>query len=1475
MLHNEPLFAQYWVTAPEEVTRDEAMKNALPPTVNQLISEVKDAIDLRYFLHQKEMREGLEQEASILTTKYIEKLEPLWKADDVEIIKIKEELKSLLKKFEYDGNDTTTNEKYLAAYREGLPLLFDIFHIIDTQSIPVDLLKTTMLSLFDGMNLCFPGVHTRAAYAWMQLCAPTPQHHLMNMRQEMAKKEALLRIRKLSLMKEEGMAGNEIHFLNSILNYCAFIFGLMKIDDSFALDLSSVNIYPTSWNAYQWHNELKKIAQEMAPLLTPQVVFEMLAENITDEILTFKNDAEQSDKIINLLDRYGPDDDFQLAYNAMTVTGKLQPKSELHQNIRISLLRRSNALKYADMGSEKQLSLTPTVTLHQLPDPSFHYVTESSFFGSSPKTLPLVNYFLQSASGYSVSLEKYDDEASLKTDIQKHLVPLPAFIKIGETVYFYGKNHGRPGLVKSKWASNFLDEKVWNDDSINLSNECYQAIAEQKAYDEPQPLELLQKLNTLLFPNTVLSFLSLFTTDALTQLSKSGWSNLTKFVIEHAEFDINKKIEFFFGKNTQKESMTYKPYFEMAIACGQDDAVRQLLVFAKAALTGEQCKVECLGLRCMDTHDVGTYLHLAVFYGHLNIVDQLLLLLDSDELLSFIDISNRKDETALFIAGKKGYIDIMDRLLIYYEPSHRLRILMIELEVAVEKGEISAIENLLTAVSVEDQLFCRKMLLWFAARDGRLEVIQRLLSGLNYTDRFAYLIQESVDQQTPLFIAARKGHFKVVEELLKGLTPEDSLKYITMVTRYGDTPLYIACYYGNVEVVYRLLACLADSHRLTYQTQTTLSGLTPFFVAAKNEREAVIKILLSNVPSTERLAYLKKTYTEENRTALYIAVKNRHIGVIKELLADLTPAERLEYILQSGDDGETVLYVAAMDASLDVLTCLLTSLDVADRLKALSKASAEGATPLMIASHRGHVSVVKTLLKNLSHVDRLLCIKQASIKYGVTALIVAVSENHFDVIEALLAGQTSKERFECLMQTKSHGETALYVAAIRDYLFIVRQLLKNLTALQHLDFLMQGDSKGNTPLSAAAQSGALNSVIQLLTTLTPLVRFEYIKQANIDGETPLFLAASHDHLVIVKQLLKNLTVDERFEYITQANKGGMTPLYSASYYGNDKTVEELLKNITPEMRSAYLKQKNKGGRTALFSAAENGHWNVVDILLKNMKPSERLDCIIQTDNNILSVINVAAMNGHTLVIERLLANLAPHERLPCIMPSNLDSLTPLFYAAQEGYLNVINILIANTFSSELLIFPLSSTSEELLNFAETRNVLPEMNEFLRENSPDQEGNVILTPMDIAKVMGHQEIVVYLQKQKELANNFVYQYAQKINEKIAFASSKKWADLVTLLENHKNNMINSEMKIEQSLVEHKTEIEVFKSKLKNTPNQSIYVSRNVFYGSCDFETSEKKQFISDIEKTIENFGMRRHSGFTVVNENHRRSICRCM
>ena len=758
MLRRQPklTFTSYWVTVPPEPVPDEKMACTLPPVTTQLLNEVKNEDDLGEFLQNKDKSDALKQEVVVkLIDPFYKKFQTLWQDDRETLDKIRVQQEELIKKFDYDGKGSVARGSYFAFYREGLPLFFNILHTVEQEpkSFSEDFLKTTMLYLFDQMDLCPPGILTRMNYAAMRLWPGTPEHELLKIRQEIAEKIILLKLRQHPIMQIDLIEPYEIHFFNSISNYLAKRFGLKKIEgDFYAMDLSEPNPYdPFTDDQYQWFIDLKQIADDIAPLLTRRAVFEQLAEKIAGEIRTFKKDSERDDKINALLDQYGSDDDFQIANNVIDMeTGELQSWELFLQNIRITLFKRS-ATQNRITFPPKQIALTPTLTLHLFSDESFNYVVEAASYGSKPRAIPLSNYLLKAAEGYPVSLVQQDDSEKLQSELKKNAITPLALIKCGDRVETYGMVEGEPTLAEFKLHPSLID---WSQESTTLSNELYGIIAEHKAHDELSPLELLTRINEqlLLHSMTVLSgydikliselpgndknrakantiylssaeeicifrdprgvvqtvsleagdgdiinlyiphhlkdralkelilknisknhtLLSLFTSKALSLLSKKGFSNIVLSLLRNWSITWNQKMELFFDGRS---------VFLMAVSWGHADLVRELMEFARL-----KCATDSVWIKRVfgPTSCGQTPLHLAAEYGHLSVVKTLI----SSALCP--DILTTTSTCPLFslamLAQQNNTLSAMEEFLQNNEPDQEGLVKMTPIDIAKIMG---------------------------------------------------------------------------------------------------------------------------------------------------------------------------------------------------------------------------------------------------------------------------------------------------------------------------------------------------------------------------------------------------------------------------------------------------------------------------------------------------------------------------------------------------------------------------------------------------------------------------------------------------------------------------------------------------------------------------------------------------------------------------------------------------------------------
>src|SRR3990167_4559299 len=238
-----------------------------------------------------------------------------------------------------------------------------------------------------------------------------------------------------------------------------------------------------------------------------------------------------------------------------------------------------------------------------------------------------------------------------------------------------------------------------------------------------------------------------------------------------------------------------------------------------------------------------TLLHIAAYYGHIDVVNILL----SFKVNAFLpynvhDVLSDTGETPLCIAAREGHVEVVNALL-------------------AKGAKINA------GYCYSDGIIATP--LYIAAQEGHVEVVNALLA--NGAKINAGYCSSDGATETPLFIAAREGHVEVVNALLAkgakinaGYHLEDGII---------ATPLFIAAQEGHVETVKALLAKGANINAGYHLEDGTV---TPLFIAAKRGHAKIVNALLIEGANIN-------TRSINGETPLDIAVEMHHIEIIKAL----------------------------------------------------------------------------------------------------------------------------------------------------------------------------------------------------------------------------------------------------------------------------------------------------------------------------------------------------------------------------------------------------------------------------------------------------------------------------------------------------------------------------------------------------------------------------------------------------------------
>lgn len=528
-------------------------------------------------------------------------------------------------------------------------------------------------------------------------------------------------------------------------------------------------------------------------------------------------------------------------------------------------------------------------------------------------------------------------------------------------------------------------------------------------------------------------------------------------------------------------------------------------------------------------------------------------------------VNDDEEETALTIAKKKGYAEIVAELGALNTNGYRQR-QGEGIHVAIENRDLTKVrECLKKGTDLKETNHAGLTPLARAVELGHLPIIRALLkAGADI---------EAGGVRTPLFCAVANRHDPVVRELL-----EQGANVNAPSGELGTTPLMIAAATGNPEIVRLLLEEGADPRLTDRQQQDAL------WAAASRGLEQVFSILAPLVSASERQAGEDELAVHVHRRKHLAANAAKLIDLIQE--GAINEAKRM---LANGtadpdgfdEEGKTALMIAASGGHRDLLRLLIAagaSFEVGDDV-------GPGWTALIHAIHsRAYEPQATVNILSASGAD----VNHASAD-GVTPLMHAADA-------FLESAEEDIRSFSAMVESLLHVGAKLEVQdaaghtvwlRIRQHIFDEtispekrHKLVQVLRVLERMGARAEGSRK--IDLVLAVQEGRSDEVAGLLRTVSD--------PATLEGLPVLSLAAANEHWEIVSILLgAGLDINTR-------NLFGQTILMQAAATGNLTIVEQLVQAgadptlvIPPE------------GTMALDLAAEAGHDEVVQFLKKLTK----------------------------------------------------------------------------------------------------------------------------------------------------------------------------------------------------------------------------------------------------------------------------------
>ncbi|CAL9040701.1 ankyrin repeat-containing protein ITN1-like [Musa acuminata AAA Group] len=232
---------------------------------------------------------------------------------------------------------------------------------------------------------------------------------------------------------------------------------------------------------------------------------------------------------------------------------------------------------------------------------------------------------------------------------------------------------------------------------------------------------------------------------------------------------------------------------------------------------------------------------------------------------------NEVDETALFTAAEKGFLDVVVELLKYSDQESLMR---------RNKSGFDALH--------------------IAAREGHQAIVQVLI-GCNP----ALVKTFGQSNATPLITAATRGHTEVVNLLL-----EQDPSLIELSKNNGKNALHFAARQGHVEIVKALLGKDSQLAR-----RTDKKGQTALHMAVKGTCCGVVKALVDADPALVMLP------DRAGNTTLHVAARKKRVEIVNLLL--LLPETNVNTLTR---DHKTALDIVdglpLSEESADIKDCL-------------------------------------------------------------------------------------------------------------------------------------------------------------------------------------------------------------------------------------------------------------------------------------------------------------------------------------------------------------------------------------------------------------------------------------------------------------------------------------------------------------------------------------------------------------------------
>eukprot|EP01029_Cantina_marsupialis_P015359 TRINITY_DN336_c0_g1_i1.p1 TRINITY_DN336_c0_g1~~TRINITY_DN336_c0_g1_i1.p1 ORF type:complete len:970 (-),score=247.28 TRINITY_DN336_c0_g1_i1:495-3233(-) len=416
-------------------------------------------------------------------------------------------------------------------------------------------------------------------------------------------------------------------------------------------------------------------------------------------------------------------------------------------------------------------------------------------------------------------------------------------------------------------------------------------------------------------------------------------------------------------------------------------------------------------------------------------------LLDSNDE-KYREIQNNHGETALFMASREGYTEIVKVLL--YDSKEHYR------EIANTLGQTP---------------------IWIACKYGNFEVVKELLRN-THASRYLHICCGK--NYTPLLAACMSGEHGEHPEIVQLLLDSTPFEYREIRSDNDLSPLAATVYCGRIASMKLLLENSPSKYR-----KVSFFGEPVLTYAYKLDHIEMMKVLLDG-----SAVEFREVRNSDGDTALMKACEDGNVLMAETLLKGSRPYYRK---MLRDDDDESTLLMTAIKGRLNaesefydytsIIAMLLYGMET-DYREATNN---NGWTPLMLACRHGFTEIVRLLLRGCRPQYRIMDTEQDG-----SPLWIAAACGHVRVVRLLMEGM-AEDWLEKGKRTGFVNSTPLSAAVWGNHLEVARILLEETSP----SYRRIADADGVTPLILASIRGNA-SMVELLLKDCPAGYKEHI-----------------------------------------------------------------------------------------------------------------------------------------------------------------------------------------------------------------------------------------------------------------------------------------------------------------------------------------------------------------------------------------------